>query len=306
MSGAPSPLLALPAELRLAIWDALLSPGRSQKSLDAATTLTRSCACGAGPARAPGADDRARPCRCSSARFHMLGPRAGLAPQVLRVSRRVRDEALPSLYARRVFAAAAACGGGEGGGADAGDERRLEVRCSWLLLDRWLEGLGEGARRCVRAVALPMLLCGREVAAARAAFYSISSRLECLRRVQLQLCPGRLLWSGVRGGRPLDRGDEVFDWGDGERWLGPIMAFAHARIDVSAVDLLGLGDGEFGKIKTVLEIDAWRLLLPLRTTRDSRRIRRIQRALEVMEYSDVEGLREDYLTDMLSVDDNIN
>jgi len=244
----------------------------------------------------------------------MLNSREHLAPQLLRVSRQVRDEALPSLYGRRMFEAKgsrARSSSAEGeelteGVVDAHDEHRLSMQHSWFLLDRWLERLSERARRCVRAIALPMFLSCREVCGARAAFYSISSRLACLHRVNLQLCPSRLPWSWFRRDRVLDRSDGASDWSDGEFWLGPIMAFAHASIDISAVDLLGLGDDEFGKIKTVLEIDAWRQLLPLRTTRDSRRIRRIQRALEVLEYSDVEGLREDYLTDMLSIDDNIN
>lgn len=80
-----------------------------------------------------------------------------------------------------------------------------------------------------------------------------------------------------------------------EFWLGPVMAFAESKMTIEAVDKLDLGPELFGKMKTALEINVWRQLLPMRTKRDTRRITRIRRVLEALDYDDVQGLREEEL-----------
>ena len=300
MDNTISPLLSLPKELRLEIWALLLSPHVSTASRhssgNAFTTITRKCFFYTGRRYAHRFDDI--DCPCSNSRFQMLYSRERLAPQILRVSRQVHGEALPSLYARRMFEAkgirpwinadGADATGIEAMGIDAYESQEDYLQDTWFLMDQWLQRLGASARCYVRAIALPLVLGIDEVPGARTAFYSISSRLAFLQKVELQVCPD-LPWDWFYG-------DNVFDEGQ-NYWLGPIMAFAHAGIDVSAVDFIGWGPDRFGKMKTAIEMDVWRQLLPLRTTRDSRRIRRIQRALEAIEYADVEGLREDSFTD---------
>lgn len=301
MMSTESALLCLPKELRLEIWEYLLSPTRYSATWhdreSAITTITRQCLHLDPVGRAH--DFNNRKCTCNQHRFYILRSQERLVPEILRVSRQVHAEALPCLYRSRLFEA---------------DGNRIYITLhdtvsdSWFIMDRWLETLNTEAKRCVRAIKIPMVLSWYEVYGAREALYSLSARLPLLQKVHLQVCPsfvrehwlvdGALITFAAPGGAryATNRRGEVTKAEDMEYWLGPVMAFANSSIDITAVDKLDLGRESFEKIKTALEMDVWRQLLPLRTKRDARRIRRIQRTLEAIEYSDVEGLCEETLT----------
>ena len=127
---------------------------------------------------------------------------------------------------------------------------------------------------------------------------SISYQLAHLEKLNLQVCLG----SGIEllhdeNDEPIERNVDrrvLEERINAEFWLGPVMAFAESKITIEAVDKLELGP-EFSKMKTVLEINVWRQLLPMRTKRDTRRITRIRRALEALDYDDVQGLCEEDL-----------
>src|SRR5689334_4639783 len=111
-------LLAFPKELRLEIWEYLLSPKVDETTWhDAETalcTITRKCprifpirynrfygwtprAFLASKASAHDWDDN-RNCKCHSEPFTILNSKEKLCPAVLRVNRLIYDEALPCLY----------------------------------------------------------------------------------------------------------------------------------------------------------------------------------------------------------------
>jgi hypothetical protein len=131
------------------------------------------------------------------------------------------------------------------------------------------------------------------------AWISISYRLPHLEKLDLQVC----LSSVLERLRPGDDGlaaiyvygSELDERGKTEFCLGPVMAFAESKMTIEAIDKLELRPELFGKMKTALEINVWRQLLPMRTKRDTRRIARIRRALEALDYDDVKGLREEEL-----------
>ena len=127
---------------------------------------------------------------------------------------------------------------------------------------------------------------------------SISSRLPHLEKLDLQVCLSsvrEVLRTEVIGPTATTVHVGGYDEKDKkEFWLGPVMVFAESKITIKAVDMLDIGP-EFGKMKTALEINVWRQLLPMRAKRDTRRITRIRRALEAIYYEDIKGLREEEL-----------
>ena len=126
---------------------------------------------------------------------------------------------------------------------------------------------------------------------------SISYRLPHLEKLKLQVClssvPARL---PAEDDEPIATNIHGEEKDNTEFWLGPVMVFADSKMTIEAVDKLDLGQDVFGKMKTALEINVWRQLLPMRTKRDTRRISRIRRALEALDYEDVQGLREEELS----------
>jgi hypothetical protein len=72
-------------------------------------------------------------------------------------------------------------------------------------------------------------------------------------------------------------------------FLGPVMAFADAKIIITAVDKHDMPGLVFDRIKPYIETKVWRQLLPVRVKREQRRIARIRRALGAMEYVDVDA-----------------
>jgi hypothetical protein len=65
------------------------------------------------------------------------------------------------------------------------------------------------------------------------------------------------------------------------------MAFAEAKIIVTAVDKQDMGKVIFDRIKPHIEMRVWQQLLPVRVKREQRRIGRIRRALGALEYDEV-------------------
>jgi hypothetical protein len=134
-----------------------------------------------------------------------------------------------------------------------------------------------------------MILSRFEVPSAHQAFYNISRRLPNLQTVEIEFSP-----SAVRE-RWLAEDDEVqtelhgiFDRQDEDEqyFLGPVMAFADAKIIVTAVDKQDLGRIIFERVKPHIETRIWRQLLPMRVKKEQRRIARIRRALRALEYDE--------------------
>jgi hypothetical protein len=66
------------------------------------------------------------------------------------------------------------------------------------------------------------------------------------------------------------------------------MAFADAKMLITAVDKHDVGSVVFARIKPHLETKVWRQLLPIRLKHEQRRIARIMISLRALEYGDVE------------------
>jgi hypothetical protein len=153
-----------------------------------------------------------------------------------------------------------------------------------------LQGLPEYSRIQIRSIRLPMLLSTFEVQGARQAFYNIARQLPNLQTVEVEFS-----LSAVRE-RWLDENDEmqtglhgIFNPKDEDEqyFLGPVMAFAEAKIIVTAVDKQDMGKVIFDRIKPHIEMRVWQQLLPVRVKREQRRIGRIRRALGALEYDEV-------------------
>jgi len=174
-------LIALPKELRLEIWEYLLSPKVDETTWhDSETALciiTRKC-----PRRFPKRYDRfyvqnqpAFPasgayahdwdddgsCECHSEPFAILNSKEKLCPAILCVNRLIYDEALPCLYRQRMFAA-------DGNKSYMTLYDRLAD--SWFLLCRFLSEISNEARGQVRCIRIPMLLSQFEVYGCHEAF----------------------------------------------------------------------------------------------------------------------------------------
>ncbi|KAF2429493.1 hypothetical protein EJ08DRAFT_661615 [Tothia fuscella] len=290
----PSRLLNLPIELRLTIWELLLAPKTCKTQIldnkTILTTISRSCSIFYPPP--PEATPAARPhdwddrkCQCHSRSFYRLESNEKLGPTILRVNRQIYNEALPCLYKGRTFIT---------------DPNRtfssLHDRMSdaWFLLDRFFASLSSEARMNVHNIRIPMLLSQFEVYGCREAFYDIAAQLPNLRNTYLDITPGIIRGvetddSGVvtvhlhgLGHPALDDSEEIGqkDW---NFWLGPVLAFSDAAINIVAVDRFDLGPAIFDRVKTALEIRVWKQLLPMRLKRDKRRIARIRKKLLVEE-----------------------
>jgi hypothetical protein len=135
-----------------------------------------------------------------------------------------------------------------------------------------------------------MLLSRFEVQGAHRAFYNIARQLPNLQTVEVEfsLSAVRERWldenyevhTGLYG--ILDPKDE-----NEQYFLGPVMAFADAKIIVTAVDKQNMGKLIFERVKPHIEMRVWRQLLPVRVKREQRRIARIKRALGALEYVEV-------------------
>jgi len=277
----PSKLLLLPTELRLNIWELLLAPENGTL-----TTISRPCSAQLGSvspfhSTAIAHDWNDKSCICQVRKFYLLGNTKHLSPSILLINRQVYSEALPILYRDRTFTV---------------DANRIyqsmhdRISDSWFLIDRFLHSIGDDARSHVRTIKIPMLLSRFEVYGNHQAFYSISSRLPALRTLVLEVCPSSV--------RENDERDDLVasHLGHAERiqyWLGPIMAFGNAKINIVAVDKHELG--HFDMLKTEIEVSVWNQLLPMRVKREKRKISRILRALGKLEYAEC-GDIEDIFT----------
>ena len=167
-----SSLIALPKELRLEIWEYLLSPKVDEttwhNSEIALCVITRKCL-----RRCPKRYSRIYPqtlqfftskvtahywddgnCECHTEPFAILNSKEKLCPAILCVNRLIYDEALPCLYRQRMFAAD-------------GNKYYSTVydglADSWFLLYRFLSKISNEARSQVRCISIPMLLSQFEV-----------------------------------------------------------------------------------------------------------------------------------------------
>lgn len=174
-------LIALPKELRLEIWEYLLSPKVDETawhdSETALSIITRKC-----PRRFPKRYDRFYgrtppaflnskasahdwddnvSCECHGEPFTILNSKEKLCPSILCVNRFIYEEALPCLYRRRMFAA-------DGNKSYSTLYDRLAD--SWFFLHRFLCEISNEARVHVRSIRIPMLLSHFEVYGCREAF----------------------------------------------------------------------------------------------------------------------------------------
>jgi hypothetical protein len=174
-------LIALPKELRLEIWEYLLSPKVNETTWhDSETALciiTRKCT-----RRIPNRYERfyaqSPPtfltwkssahdwdddgnCECHGEPFTILNSKEKLCPAILCVSRLIYDEALPCLYRQRMFAA---------DGNKSYSTVNDDLADSWFFLYRFLSQISNEARAQIRCIRIPMLLSRSEVWGSREAF----------------------------------------------------------------------------------------------------------------------------------------
>lgn len=180
------PLLSLPAELRLRIYDYMLNSPSTRISSPTRTPVSwigysQDCFIfSKGKAHEVNS-----PCPCSRSGSPWLpGPPSHLSPAILAACRSVYTEALPRLYESRVFLAA------NFRTSVTQHEACLE---RWWILDRFLASLSEDGRKHVRTIRLPMLLSLFETYGCAEAFRSINLRLPRLRLVEVEVIPTSLL-----------------------------------------------------------------------------------------------------------------
>jgi hypothetical protein len=291
---AMSRLLSLPPELRHQIWDELLAPNSTTRpGTNDASTLTavsRSCSSNGYVfgnkfhAHAHEYDDEK--CKCLRRSFYVYDHSKKPHPVILRVNKQIYREALPSLYERRTFTV---------------DPNRIFVSLwdriaeAWFLFDRFLQGLPYSSRLLIKSIRIPMLLSQFGVAGARQAFYSIARQLPNLQVVEFEVSPSSVRECWLLGGHEVQSTlhgiiDPSFA-SDCYR-LGPIMAFADAKIIITAVDKHDVGSVVFARIKPHLETKVWRQLLPVRLKHEQRRIARIMQSLRALEYEEVDSSGE--------------
>jgi hypothetical protein len=168
-------LIALPKELRLEIWEYLLSPKVDETTWhDSETALcivTRKCPrmfpnqyerlFGLTPAAYAHDWDDNGSCECHSEAFTILNSKEKLCPAILCVNRFIYDEALPCLYRQRMFAA---------DGNKPYSTFYDDLADSWFFLHRFLSGISNEARRHVSCIRIPMLLSQFDFYGCREAF----------------------------------------------------------------------------------------------------------------------------------------
>ena len=305
MTDTSSPLLSLPKELRLQIWDLLLSPTVSaaswRDSRYARTAITRSCYL-EDPSviriRCPHVFND-RWCICTTRRFYIAKPGGQLSPQVLRVCRHMYDEALPSLYRRRIFEAA----------IDRDYPTEYEnTREKWFIMHQWAQRLGPNARLWVRAVSLPMVAARFDAAYVHSVFSSIDRMLTGLLLVEFHVQPS---WSCAwlefmfaynvfprTAGASHEPMEDIGSYSrEKASWLPPIMVFTRPHIDIIA-EVSDLEMGCLDTLKTGMERYVREELPPTRTTSVSWRINNTRSFLG--EYSDFEKLLKDLVTGVIS------
>lgn len=278
-----SRLTSFPPELRLQIWELLLSPAPKQVNDDNHfTTVSRMCSAQLGTIyRTAVSHDWNNNCSCNVRSFYLLDNNKPTCPAILRVNQQIYHEALPYLYRDRTFTA---------------DPNRTyetlhdRICDSWFLMDQFLAGLSEAARSNVRSIKVSMLLSKFEVYGSRQAFYSIVSRLPALESLHLEVCPTSIRESSddldhLVTNHPADMT---------RYWLGPVMAFAN----VSILKIVASDKNDsttFGLWKKPIEVSVWQQLLPLRFKRERRKIASIRRTLANLEYADCAGLKSEEL-----------
>jgi len=164
----------------------------------------------------------------------------------------------------------------------------LLVKDEWFLLNQFLEMLPRDARSNVHSIKMLMLLVPRHLGYFRKNLYDIASKLPALQSFELEITPRSIRepWSGLNIGSINALGiqlntDSFND--ETDYFLGPVMAFADASINIVAVNKLDIEPVIFERVKFALEVRVWKQLLPLRMKRDRRKIARIKRKLETFQ-----------------------
>lgn len=250
------PLFALPAEIRLEIYNYLLAPERDgsvwhDETSSALTNLSTLDACSRFKDRfyAPAHELEEEACQCTERGFRIIG-REQLCPAILRVSRTLNSEALPSLYRDRVFSLRTShC------------YRSLHdaVTDRWWLLEQWLRSLSEATRRHIRHVQLPHLYHTASVYGCRHAYCGIAAKLPNLQHLRLEI------WPSSRFVYPTKESSHVHVYNRGLwlRNLGPVMAFATADTRPVAVNKHDIPPAWFAGAKTEIEEHVMGVLLPM-------------------------------------------
>lgn len=140
-----------------------------------------------------------------------------------------------------------------------------------------------------------MLLSRFEVQGARQAYYSIAKQLPNLQTIEIEVFQSaiRQRWLRIDDSEETQRSLHGTNEEDESFFLGPVMAFADAKMIITAVDKHDMSGLIFDRIKPYIEARVWSQLLPVRVKREQRRIARIRRALGSMEYVDVDGRTND-------------
>lgn len=199
-SGAASnmtfPLLQLPAELRLRIYDYMLNPASAATGRTIKTRINwlychQTCQVFIKRRAHEISSTDLGTCGCKHLGSPWLpGPPSHISPGILAANRFVYVEALPRLYERRLWEAVNFRTFGTS------HEACLE---RWWIMDSFLARLGSEARRYVTAIGVPMLISPFEVDGCADAFASMQARLPSLRSVDVHpLLVGELLERNLR------------------------------------------------------------------------------------------------------------
>ncbi|KAF1988377.1 hypothetical protein K402DRAFT_34288 [Aulographum hederae CBS 113979] len=231
-----SPLLSLPAELRLEIWEYLLAPKSNEASWlspdFAITTITRKVSPCPRNARGfyilhddPLLEEAPRPCECAAPSHtipaFLFNTAERLGPAILAVNRAIYHEALPCLYQKRAFSFFS------DRTYSSGWDRLAD---SWYFQARWLESRSDFARRHIERMTLllpigTLLDCTTEQ---RHYFDLISSRVPRLKILDLKVADfGNYYPSWTDTSCPLQ--DRRF-----QTCFGSVLAFAKAKINIGS------------------------------------------------------------------------
>lgn len=250
-----SPLLRLPVELRLKIYDCLLDPDRAEH--DSPQRTRQELIWGSfdtdcwyfqnGEAH----EVEMEACPCYSGKVKIpFGGAAKIHPSILRVSQLVYREALPRLYENRTFQAVNFRTFGT---------LHEAIMERWWLMNQFASALSESARQCIKSIQLPIMPSHYRTFGCQEAFEVISRTLLSIRTVELEILPARLRPFGISGPRT-------------KNWLYPAMAFEHCNFLLAAKG--GYADTSFGRKTDVVEASARAQLDELLHQRSTRRARK--------------------------------
>jgi len=143
----------------------------------------------------------------------------------------------------------------------------------WWLMARFLDAISETARSRITSLRLPMLLSPYEVYYCREAFYDIARKVPHLKNLELDVSP-----SAVREYFKYRNQSRIFHIGctsgSENYFIGPVLAFAEAKIRVRAVNQHDLSSELFAEVKELVEESVKDQLAPLVLKHAARRQQR--------------------------------